>query len=95
VILEVGDPGELEPGEILVAPVTDPGWASLFMAAAGVVVEVGGQISHAIIVSRELGLPCVVSATGACRTIVNGATIEVDGDNGTVTVIDVPAPVPS
>ncbi len=92
VILEVGDPGELEPGEILVAPVTDPGWASLFMAAAGVVVEVGGQISHAIIVSRELGLPCVVSATGACRAIPSGATIEVDGDNGTVTVMDVPAP---
>lgn len=92
VILEVGDPGELEPGEILVAPVTDPGWASLFMAAAGVVVEVGGQISHAIIVSRELGLPCVVSATGACRAIPNGATIEVDGDNGTVTILDVPSP---
>jgi len=90
VILEVGNPGELEPGEILVAPMTDPGWASLFMAAAGVVVEVGGQISHAIIVSRELGLPCVVSATGACQAIPNGATVEVDGDSGTVTVIDVP-----
>ncbi|HET9078423.1 MAG TPA: PEP-utilizing enzyme [Acidimicrobiales bacterium] len=92
VIMEVGDPGELEPGEILVAPVTDPGWASLFMAAAGVVVEVGGQISHAIIVSRELGLPCVVSATGACRAIPNGAVVEVDGDNGTVTVVSVPSP---
>lgn len=91
VIREIGDPGELEPGDILVAPLTDPGWASLFMAAAGVVVEVGGQISHAIIVSRELGLPCVVSATGACQAVPNGATIEVDGDNGIVTVIDVPA----
>jgi len=92
VILEVGDPGEFEPGEILVAPVTDPGWASLFMAAAGVVVEVGGQISHAIIVSRELGLPCVVSATGACRAIPDGAIIEVDGDNGTVTVVELALP---
>ena len=90
VLLEVGDPGELEPGDILIAPVTDPGWASLFMAAAGVVVEVGGQISHAIIVSRELGLPCVVSATRACRAIPDGATVEVDGDTGTVTVLDVP-----
>ena len=88
VILEVGDPGDLEPGDILVAPMTDPGWASLFMAAAGVVVEVGGQISHAIIVSRELGLPCVVSATGACRAIPNGALVEVDGDTGTVTVVE-------
>ena len=91
VILEVGDPGDLEPGDILVAPMTDPGWASLFMAAAGVVVEVGGQISHAIIVSRELGLPCVVSATGACRAIPNGALVEVDGDTGTVTVLEMPA----
>ncbi len=90
VIMEVGDPGELEPGEVLVAPVTDPGWASLFMAAAGVVVEVGGQISHAIIVSRELGLPCVVSATGACRAIPNGALVEVDGDNGVVRLLEVP-----
>jgi phosphohistidine swiveling domain-containing protein len=92
VILEVGDPGQLEPGEILVAPVTDPGWASLFMAAGGVVVEVGGQISHAIIVSRELGLPCVVSATGACQAIPDGALIEVDGDTGAVRVLDPAAP---
>ena len=91
VIMEVGDPGDLQPGEVLVAPVTDPGWASLFMAAAAVVVEVGGQISHAIIVSRELGLPCVVSATGACRAIPDGALVEVDGDSGTVTVLEVPA----
>jgi pyruvate,water dikinase len=91
VIMQVGDPGDLEPGDVLVAPVTDPGWASLFMAAAAVVVEVGGQISHAIIVSRELGLPCVVSATGACQAIPDGALVEVDGDTGTVTVLEVPA----
>jgi phosphohistidine swiveling domain-containing protein len=91
VILGVGDPGRLEPGDILVAPVTDPGWASLFMAAGGVVVEVGGQISHAIIVSRELGLPCVVSATGACRAIPDGALIAVDADTGLVTLLESPS----
>ncbi len=91
VIMQVGDPGDLEPGDVLVAPVTDPGWASLFMAASAVVVEVGGQISHAIIVSRELGLPCVVSATGACQAIPDGALVEVDGDTGTVTVVELPA----
>lgn len=89
--MQVGDPGDLEPGDVLVAPVTDPGWASLFMAASAVVVEVGGQISHAIIVSRELGLPCVVSATGACQAIPDGAVVEVDGDTGTVTVLELPA----
>jgi pyruvate,water dikinase len=60
------------------------------MPASAVVVDVGGQISHSIIVSRELGLPCVVSATNATRRIPDGATIEVDGGSGTVTVIDVP-----
>ena len=60
------------------------------MAASGVVVNVGGQISHSIIVSRELGLPCVVSATDATRRIPDGAIIEVDGDNGRVTILEVP-----
>ena len=87
VVLDPGDPFALEPGDILVAPHTDPAWTPLFMTAGGVVVNVGGQISHAIIVSRELGLPCVVSATGATDRIPDGATIEVDGDSGTVTVV--------
>jgi pyruvate,water dikinase len=56
------------------------------MAAAGVVVDVGGQISHAIIVSRELGLPCVVSVNDATRRIPDGTTVTVDGDTGTVTI---------
>jgi len=91
VILDATEPGALEPGDILVAPLTDPAWAPLFMPAGGVVVDVGGQISHAIIVSRELGVPCVVSANGATKKIPDGATIEVDGDAGTVTVLEVPA----
>jgi pyruvate,water dikinase len=91
VILDPADPGALEPGDILVAPITDPAWTPLFMAAGGVVVNVGGQITHAIIVSRELGLPCVVSVTDATDRIPDGAVIEVDGTAGTVTVIEVPA----
>jgi phosphohistidine swiveling domain-containing protein len=87
VVLDIGDPALLEPGDILVAPLTDPGWAPLFLAAGGVVVDVGGQISHAVIVSRELGLPCVISATDATSRIPDGARIEVDGDNGRVTVL--------
>jgi pyruvate,water dikinase len=90
VVLDIRDPATLEPGEILVAPLTDPGWAPLFMSAGGVVVDVGGQISHAVIVSRELGLPCVVSATNATSRIPNGARIEVDGDNGVVRILELP-----
>ena len=86
VILDPADPLALEPGEILIAPHTDPAWTPLFVPAAGVVVNVGAQVSHAIIVSRELGIPCVVSVTGATESIPDGATITVDGAAGTVTV---------
>jgi pyruvate,water dikinase len=57
------------------------------MTSAAVVVNVGGQISHAVIVSRELGVPCVVSVTDATERIPNGALIEVDGDTGSVTIV--------
>lgn len=87
VVTDPADPRGLEPGDIMVAPLTDPAWTPLFMAADGVVVNVGGQISHAIIVSRELGLPCVVSVTDATVRIPDGAEIEVDGTAGTVTVL--------
>jgi pyruvate,water dikinase len=90
IVLDPADPTALDPGDVLVAPFTDPSWTPLFMTAGGVVVDVGGQISHAVIVSRELGLPCVVSATEATGRIPDGATIEVNGDAGTVTVVDVP-----
>ena len=91
VILDPADPRDLGPGDILIAPQTDPGWTPLFMAVDGVVVNVGGQVSHAIIVSRELGLPCVVSVKDATSRIPDGAIIEVDGDNGKVTILEVPA----
>lgn len=84
------DPGALEPGDVLVAPNTDPSWTPLFMSAGAVVVDVGGQISHAVIVSRELAVPCVVSVTDGTTSIPDGALVEVDGDNGTVTIVDVP-----
>ena len=87
VILDPSDPMALEPGEILIAPFTDPAWTPLFVPAAGVVVNVGAQVSHAIIVSRELGIPCVVSVTGATEAIPDGATVTVDGGAGTVTVL--------
>jgi rifampicin phosphotransferase len=86
VILSPDDPGALEPGDVLVAPITDPAWTPLFVPAGAVVVDVGAQISHAVIVSRELGIPCVVSVTDGTRRIPDGATVTVNGDAGTVTV---------
>ena len=87
VILDPTEPGDLEPGEILIAPLTDPSWTPLFMAASAVVVNVGGQRSHAVVVSRELGLPCVASVTDATLRIPNGAQIEVNGTTGEVTLV--------
>ena len=88
VVLEPSDPTALDPGDVLIAPHTDPSWTPLFVTAGAVVVNVGATLSHAIIVSRELGLPCVVSATDATRLIPDGALVEVSGDTGLVTVIE-------
>lgn len=86
VILDPADAALLEPGDVLVAPITDPAWTPLFVPAAAVVVDVGAQMSHAVIVSRELGIPCVVSVTDATRKIPDGSTVVVDGTAGVVTV---------
>ncbi len=90
VILHPSDPTALEPGDVLVAPMTDPAWTPLFVPAGAVVVNVGAPLSHAIIVSRELGIPCVVSVNEATERIPDGALIEVNGDLGTVTVLELP-----
>ncbi|MGH9274724.1 MAG: PEP-utilizing enzyme, partial [Acidimicrobiales bacterium] len=88
VITNSHEPGNLEPGDVLVAEITDPSWTPLFVPSAAVVVNVGAPLSHAIIVSRELGIPCVVSVTDATRRIPDGALVEVNGDLGTVTVLE-------
>ena len=77
-----------EPGEVLVAPITDPGWMPLFIGAVAVVAEMGGELSHTMIVSRDLGIPAVVGAVGATSTIRTGDLIEVDGSNGVVRIIE-------
>ena len=90
VITDPSDPTALGPGEILVAPSTDPSWTPLFVPAGGVIVDVGAPQSHAMIVSRELGIPCVPSITNATRRIPDGATVEVNGDTGQVTILALP-----
>ena len=76
----------LEPGEILIAPVTDAAWTPLFIPAAGVVVETGGILSHAATVAREFGIPAVAQIRGVTSLIPDGATVTIDGSTGTVTV---------
>lgn len=90
VVLHPSDPMGLEAGDVLVAPFTDPAWTPLFVPACAVVVDVGAQVSHAVIVSRELGIPCAISVLDATRRIPDGAMIAVDGSAGTVTIIDLP-----
>ena len=76
----------LEPGEILVAPSTDPGWTPLFLTAGGLVMEMGGANSHGAMVAREYGIPAVVGVPGATTRIGSGDTITVDGAAGTVLI---------
>ena len=74
----------LEPGEILVAPSTDPGWTPLFLTAGGLVMEMGGANSHGAVVAREYGIPAVVGVPHATARIATGQRITVDGGRGTV-----------
>jgi len=84
--LEVAE--DLEPGEILVCEVTDPSWCALFPLVAGMVVDIGGPLSHAAIVAREMGIPCVVNTGDAVTRISTGMRIRLDATNGVVMVLD-------
>lgn len=89
VVRDPADPRGIEPGDVLVAPITDPSWTPLFLTATAVVVEVGAMQSHAAIVARELGIPAVVSVSGCMSRIADGALLEVDADRGTVRIVEV------
>ena len=77
---------KLEPGEILVAPSTDPGWTPLFLTAGGLVMEMGGANSHGAVVAREYGIPAVVGVPRATEAIATGAEVTVDGAAGVVSL---------
>jgi len=74
----------LEPGEVLVAPSTDPGWTPLFLTAGALVMEMGGPNSHGAVVAREYGIPAVVGVPGATTRITTGTRVTVDGAAGRV-----------
>jgi pyruvate,water dikinase len=77
----------LEPGEILVCPATDPGWTPLFLTAGGLVMEIGGLVTHGSVVAREYGIPAVVGVQGATTRLHTGQRVRVDGSAGRVTVL--------
>jgi rifampicin phosphotransferase len=81
------DFAEVEPGEILVAPTTDPSWCSIMFVSKALVVDIGSFLSHAAIVARELDIPCVVGAADATSQIRTGDLIRVDGNLGQVHIL--------
>ena len=80
------DGARLLPGEVLVAPTTHPGWTPLFLRAAALVTESSGYLSHGAIVAREYGLPAVVNVQGVLKLLKDGDFLNVNGDDGTVTI---------
>jgi pyruvate,water dikinase len=85
----MGDPGSepMDDGDILVARVTDPSWASVMFLASALITDIGGKLSHAAVVARELGLPCVVGTGDATRVLRTGDLCRVDGTAGTVEIL--------
>ncbi len=79
---------QLTPGEILVCPGTDPAWTPLFLAAGGLVMEVGGMMTHGSVVAREYGIPAVVGVHEATRRLQSGQRVRVDGMRGLVILLD-------
>jgi pyruvate,water dikinase len=84
VVRRIEDAGRVRPGDVLVAPFTDPGWTPVFPRLAAVVTETGGLLSHAAVIARECGIPAVLAVRDATRAIRDGDVIEVDGHRGTV-----------
>jgi pyruvate,water dikinase len=75
-------------GEILVTPRTDPGWVPLYPSVSGLLVERGSLLSHSAIVAREMGLPAIVGVAGLCRTLRSGMRVRMDGQAGTVEILE-------
>lgn len=87
-VVNSADFAEVAPGEILVAPTTDPSWASIMFVSAGLVVDIGGTLSHAAVVARELTLPAVVNTRTGTKVIRTGDLLRVDGGAGTVHIVE-------
>ena len=87
VVLDAHGCDDLDVGEVLVCPTTDPSWVAVFHIAAAVVIDIGGPVSHGAILSRELGLPCVINTGDGTSALRTGDLVRVDGAAGTVEVL--------
>jgi len=87
VLANANEGRHLERGEIVVTRQTDPGWASVFFLAGGLVVERGGMLSHGAIIAREFGIPAVVGVAAATERITSGESLAIDGDRGVVRIL--------
>ncbi|PQP22586.1 PEP/pyruvate-binding domain-containing protein [Rhodococcus opacus] len=87
-VLYEPDFAAVQPGEVLVTPTTDPSWSSVMFISSALVVDIGGALSHAAVVARELRVPCVVNTRSGSRTIKTGDRIRVNGNSGTVEVLE-------
>ena len=84
VVMTAFDPSQDVRGKVLVVHYIDPGWTLLFTQAAAIVAERGNALSHAAIIAREIGIPCVVGAVGATTHVKTGQVITVNGSNGSI-----------
>ncbi len=89
VVRVVHDPTfiDIEPGEVLVCVTTDPSWASVMLIASALVVDIGGLLSHAAVVAREIGVPCVVGTANGTKVLHDGDKVRVDGSTGVVEIL--------
>jgi pyruvate,water dikinase len=78
---------QIQPGEILVCPVTAPAWGPIFSKVKGLVTDTGGVMAHAAIIAREYGIPAVVGTGSGTSTIKTGDLIRIDGSEGIVEIL--------
>ncbi|MGB3700549.1 MAG: PEP-utilizing enzyme [Anaerolineales bacterium] len=78
----------MQPGEIMVCPGTDPAWTPLFLTAGGLIMEVGGMMTHGAIVAREYGIPAVVGVDRATNVLQTGQKIQLNGTTGEILLMD-------
>jgi phosphohistidine swiveling domain-containing protein len=86
-VLRTPDEKSILPGDILVTKATDPGWTTLFINAAGVLLETGGTLQHGASVAREMGKPCIVGIEDVIKILKDGQTVEMDGGTGRIDIL--------
>jgi pyruvate,water dikinase len=87
VVLDESGLDRIEPGDVLVCPITSPVWSMVFTSLGGLVCDAGGILSHPAIIAREFGIPAVVGTGSAAATVADGQVVRVDGTEGRVELV--------